>query len=130
MSEHLIRLRAAWTLRVGEQARRIDLPTSVKHFPVVPFCLVRAFGRPPLKVDTESLRLRLEDVPGLKTIRVNGVPVRPLDGSVPGRLELDLDSPARRFVLELEVDPTDVPDAWGRIALVVRSIGGTGSRDL
>src|SRR4051812_16595159 len=108
MTEHRIRLRAAWDRidPVAEAARRVDLPASWGPPDAAgPFRLRRAFGRP--RVDPGgAILLELADVPGLVAARLNG---RPLDlGPGAGgafRVEVG-DRLDRRNELELDVDPT------------------------
>lgn len=120
MPEHLIRLRGAWQ-REGEDAGRIDLPTTWGPSPQGLVLLTRRFGRPRIDPTGEALALRLAEVPGLRSIRLNGRVLR-TSGPIPGDLDLEFDGPLpSKNLLELEVEPSAAGEApWGSIALVIR----------
>lgn len=130
MSEHWIRLRGAWErydlAAVPAVAQRVTLPLQRLDAPIR---LVRRFNTPPLDPGCESLVLRLEHVPGLVAVRLNGAAY---DGPLASDLTIPLDSfgpLAARYELVLEVDPPDVHHAnesWGQIALVVARENGPG----
>lgn len=129
MSEHRIRLRAAWQWRPRDQEdeapRRIDLPASWTVVGSGPMLLTRRFRRPPLETGRERARLLLEDVPGLRSVRLNGVELaRPAAGTA--ALTLDLEGhllPSNELVLEVDPVGWTAPGAnagpWGAIALVI-----------
>jgi hypothetical protein len=126
MPGHLIRLRAAWDRRdpadveADAAPARVDLPLD-RPIAGAPFRLERRFGRPRLG-PRESIRLRLEDVPGLVAVTLND---RVLARPGPGTTDLTLDpGPAlqARNLLILDVDPglwDAPPESWGTIALEV-----------
>lgn len=126
MPEHLIRLRAAWEAEEADPTdgtRRVDLPASWSSGPSR---LRRFFRPPPLDPALEALTLRLERVPGLESVRLNG---RELARPGPGveRLEilLEADLPARNL-LELALGPAAraaPAEGWGAVALVIRPAG-------
>lgn len=136
MSEHAIRLRAAWEAwfpgqGVGE-ARRVDLPAPWPPGPEAPFRLTRAFHPPRVDASGGSLTLLLRDVPGLVAVRLDretllwsGEPRGPepleilLPGPLPGRCTLDLQVDPRGW------PPTELPagTSWGDIRLIIREHG-------
>jgi hypothetical protein len=140
MSEHLIRLRAAWQWRPRDAGvaapRRIDLPTAWPAEWSGPILLTRGFHGPRLEPGCQRVRLRLEAVAGLRSVRLNGLEVaRPEAGT--SALTLDLEGRLHeRNVLVLEVDRAAAADPgagatpWGTIALVIVPAGtvaaGTG----
>jgi len=120
MAEHLIRLRGAWQ-REGASPGRIDLPTTWPAHLESPLILSRRFRRPRIDPAAESLLLRLEAVPGLRVVRLNGRDIaRPAPGA--SSLELVPDGPLPESnQLVLEIDPTAAGQGpWGTIALVIR----------
>jgi hypothetical protein len=131
VAEHQIRLRAAWRLRIvdaaAEAESRVDLPTVWPPGFVRPFRLSRSFRRPQINNPSETLVLRLGEVPGLRTVVLNGR-AQSWSSSDWGAVELPLDDslPARNELV-LEVDPRYWPPGgslaqpWGSIALVIRS---------
>src|SRR5205823_3450154 len=72
MPEHWIRLRGGWEWHVpgaGQEPRRVTLPLA--GFPGGAL-LVRSFQKPPLDLRRETLWLRLDAVPGLVLVALNG----------------------------------------------------------
>ena len=127
MTEHRIRLRAAWDrLDPGvEGSRRVDLPaTWTPGDSPESFRLRRAFGRPRVGPGGAIL-LELADVPGLVAARLNGGPLD-IGPEVGGVIRVDVgDRLDTRNVVELDVDLAGVgPGPWGSVALVV--VGGRG----
>jgi hypothetical protein len=141
VAEHLIRLRGGWEwLGPGSDAapdaagtsRRVALPIVWPAPPAVGAVvrLSRAFATPPHDRCLETVVLRLAEVPGLISARLNdGAPARP--GPDACDLEMPLD-PERtgRNLLVLELDPRAArgqtgaaPRAWGVVALVIRGLG-------
>ena len=117
MPEHLIRLRGAWDWTAPDGPRRVDLPATWPAGLAGPLVLARRFQRPRIDPDREALALRLEAVPGLLRVRLNGVEI---GGPAAGEIPLG-DLPARNL-LELEADPAGLgAGPWGAIALVIRA---------
>ncbi|HWE38305.1 MAG TPA: hypothetical protein VG406_17165 [Isosphaeraceae bacterium] len=124
MPGHLIRLRGAWERRdpavPDAVPARVVLPLD-RPLADAPFRLERRFGLP-RPGPGESVRLRLEEVPGLVAVALNG---QPLAQPAPGTTALTLEpGPAlqRRNVLALDVDPSrwaSPPETWGRVALEI-----------
>ena len=71
MPEHLIRLRGSWQIE-GDPPRRIDLPTTWPAGLEGRLTLSRRFNRPRFDPSAESLALRLDAVPGLRSALLNG----------------------------------------------------------
>jgi hypothetical protein len=122
MCDHLIRLRGGWVCQEpgGGSARRLTLPVTWTSGLTGRVRLLRSFQRPPFDPARESLALRLESIPGLVVVRLNGREhARPTES--PGALWLSLDDPLpSRNLLELEVEPSaDSAEPWGVIALVI-----------
>jgi hypothetical protein len=128
MSEHFLRFRAAWDCYVregdAEVLRRVDLPTDWPAGLASPFRLRRRFGRPPVDLSAESIRLEMLGVPGLVAARLNG---RDLAGPGLGGVDWSvplIDPLPPRNVLDLEVDFRGLPGpprSWGAIALAISS---------
>jgi hypothetical protein len=134
MPEHVIRLRGGWlwydveppadATGVGA-GRRISLPISwpepARSMRTV--WLFRSFGAPPLEDPRQGVALRLEQVRGIISARLNG---RELARPGPGLDSLEIPLPGGlppRNTLVLEVDPRGLlpgPGPWGVIALVIR----------
>jgi hypothetical protein len=128
MPEHLIRLRGGWLWQPPQaEARsvagcRVTLPLTWPAGHAGRIRLVRSFGPPPLDPDRETLALRLEQVGGLVSVRLNDREIaRPTPGTT--ALEIPLPSPLpRRNLLVLDVDPPGperAPEPWGVVALVI-----------
>ncbi len=132
MPEHLIRLRGGWEWADLDDREsrptRITLPAHLHLSESRRLRLTRRFGRPPMDILTETLWLRLERVPGLKSIAINGAPV-PLERLGASPLEVALRELADRNLVELDVNlPASetaghaIEPRWGEIALVVRTV--------
>jgi hypothetical protein len=132
MSEHQIRLRGGWECRaIGapeSAAQRLSLPTRWPGDCPRRLCLVRRFGRPPSAAQGQSLSLKLDQVPGIHCLLLNG---QPLAHSSPGRssYEIPLDHVFARNVLVLDIetplrvhDPASLAPEWGFVALLIRPI--------
>lgn len=130
MPDYQIRLRGGWEspgFDGGPRVGRVTLPLPGP--PVGPgrIQFARSFQSPPLDRAAESLWLRLQTVPGLVAVHLNG---RELSRApfVEGTLLLALDEavPGRnRLVLDVE-PPARLPDPgspWGEVALVIRRLG-------
>jgi hypothetical protein len=122
MSEHIIRLRGGWLYHDpdGVSERRLTLPVAWTPGLTERVRLVRLFQRPAIDPGRESLALRLESIPGLVVVRLNGrEQARPSARS--GSLFLSLEEPLpSRNVLELEAEPpAGCSEPWGVIALVI-----------
>jgi hypothetical protein len=89
--------------------------------------MTRDFQRPPHKEGWECLALRLESVPGLVEVRLNGQPL-PTPASCVEPIYIPLPSSLpRRNRLEIRVDPLGLESVktasffhWGGVALVIR----------
>jgi hypothetical protein len=129
MSEHRIRLRGGWLLReTAPQVatpRRITLPLPGFASDAGGIVLFRSFQRPPLDPARESLWLRLDDVPGLRSVALNNRRIALVPPGVSSLLVPLGDDLLARNELRLDVDPvasrdTSEPDApWGEVALVI-----------
>ncbi|CAN5889553.1 hypothetical protein BH23PLA1_BH23PLA1_25890 [soil metagenome] len=128
MPEHLIRLRGAWQCHSlndpDAPPRRLDLPTSWLDFPSGRLRLTRRFQGPAIDLDWERIVLRLADVPGLLSVRLNDREITPVARSF-GSEVVDLAikvAPRASHLLALEVDLGGAGvERWGSIALVVLS---------
>ncbi len=134
MPDHLIRLRRGWQLlddeSPGSLSRWVSLPTRWSAGPGR-----RAAPGPPVRaaaagLPVETLWLRLDRVPGLGPITLNGsdMPHQRRDG---GLIEIPLPELGDRneLIVEVSLPETDPPGAeglaeWGDIALVVRQSHG------
>lgn len=114
MNPHVIRLRGPWELEREGAVRRALLPCPARELGPGPALLRRRFGRPPV---TEMISLRLENVPGLGSARLNGraLGLRPEDG---GWVAEDL-SLEPRNVLEIAADIPEGDGEWGAVALKI-----------
>lgn len=123
MPEHAIRLRKAWTAMTGDGATRIDLPADGSTLPI-PSTLRRRFRRPPIDPEAEAVVLRLEAVPGLGAVRLNGQELAQGQGREAFEVELG-PALAADNELTLEVVSESIlrskETAWGAVALVIRS---------
>ena len=131
MSEHLIRLRKGWESidldSLDPRPERITLPLPAGWRSARRLRLTRRFGCPPLNPDIESLWLRLESVPGLASLRLNGRDI-PLGPYAHGTIDIRLAElrPRNELALDLSApgDPAGDSTAWGEIALLIRSEPG------
>jgi len=131
LNEHSIRLRGGWECRSrapGESLpKRLALPTRWTSDQTGLVTLTRRFGRPSWDAASEALSLRLDQVPGICSLRVNGQPLAPISPTS-SRFEFPLAGLLDRNQLDLEVDIAaagarsagDGAD-WGVISLVIRS---------
>jgi hypothetical protein len=131
---HLIRLRKAWQCQSieshGLEENRLDLPLTWPPDPAIPprARLTRVFSTPPIEPALETLAIRFEQVPGLRSIRLNDRSIHLLN-PLPDRFEIEADLIKGKNCLVLEVDFTSekstiippVGEGWGSIALVIRS---------
>jgi hypothetical protein len=107
--------------------RRLTLPTIWSEGEAPRLRLTRRFGRPPFDRGCTALSLRLERVPGILSLELNGRRVvSPSPDTSSYRIELD-DLPARNVLL-IEVERLGhgggaCPESdWGEIALVISSV--------
>jgi hypothetical protein len=126
MSEHRIRFRGGWEASPagGDPGaiRRLTLPIAWGSATARPICLTRRFGHPSIDPAVESVRLELRDVPGLRSVQLNGNDLGPIpldvdDWTIPlaGLLEA-----RNTLTLEVVAPPAiDPPGDWGSIALVI-----------
>ena len=132
MAEHQIRLRGGWECRAAglpeSAGERLSLP--IHWPPEAPrrLQLVRRFGRPPLDAEGHTLLLKLDHVPGIHRLLLNG---NPLVHSSPGKTsyEITLDRVIERNILVLEIETPPPGDAlaapapeWGFVSLLIRPI--------
>jgi hypothetical protein len=136
MPEHRIRLRGGWQCQYREGddpdgpevLRRVDLPLASTAGLPARFLLCRQFGRPPCDPLVERVTLEIGNLPGLRSVRLNGRPIDP-DPSTRPAWSFRLDGPILpRNGLIIEVELTDAPpaegDSWGEVALVIRPLDG------
>jgi hypothetical protein len=137
MHEHIIRLRGGWERHgasgpgSGDEGRRVALPLVWADDGASRLRLVRFFQTPPIDSRSETIDLRLDDVPGLVAVELNGrLLARPAAGTESLRLALAEGLPSgsrNRLVLEVErVEPAPGAGSgrpWGQVALVIRRIG-------
>ncbi len=128
--EHVIRLRGGWDCvdldDKEPHPERISLPARWGSAAPRRLRLIRRFGRPAASSDNQQLLLRLDRVPGLDSVSLNG---QILSVSCPddGPVEVPLPKLFRRNQLVLEVvlpelqpgDRGHLP-AWGEVALLIR----------
>jgi hypothetical protein len=128
MQEHIIRFRGGWEWRESPSGttpgapRRVTLPLTWPVDVCGPVRLVRPFQSPRIDPLVESLGLRLDDVPGLRSISLNERElIRPDPQATSLWLPLPSDLPPRNH-LTLDVEPADSGTQsmpWGTISLVV-----------
>ena len=132
MPEHVIRLRGGWewmNLDDGQSCpTRLTLPAHFHFAGASRVRLSRRFGRPPFDPRAESLWLCLSQVPGLKSITLNGAPLA-LEPVGTSCAEIALGELLDRNVLVLDADLPAAEFAglaggsvWGEVSLRVRSI--------
>jgi hypothetical protein len=129
VSEHRIRLRGGWECDSIDPPApgpcRLTLPTRWTAEGRRRLRLTRRFHQPPLETGSRVV-LRLEHVPGIHSLELNGQPAVPVS---PGWSEYEvlLDASASRHRLVLEVETPDPADSsmpateWGYVSLVIRS---------
>jgi hypothetical protein len=88
-----------------------------------PVRLERSFRTPPIDPARETVRLRLEAVPGLLRVWLNGEPLHDGPGDCDA-LDLPLTGRLRdRNLLALEFDPSRAGERpWGQVALVIEGV--------
>ena len=123
MSEHRIHLRKAWEIGAWDApnspATRIDLPLETPQA-AAHICLRRAFQQPAIDPNLDCLALLLEQIPGLKSVQLNGNPLWSGLADDQTRLELPwLAEEPRRCILTLEVEQ-GLPQGWGTVAILIR----------
>jgi hypothetical protein len=122
MAVHPIRLRGGWEAFAvaGGSAQRVTLPLAAFPEGSDRLRLVRPFQSPPLDPARESLWLRLDNVPGLVAVTLNGRPLGRPPFDPPLNLPLGQGLPARnRLVLEVESGQADPGSPWGDVALLI-----------
>ncbi len=123
MQTHEIRLRGGWACQSwgapSAAPVRLTLPTRWSDSPRGRLRLSRRFQRPPLAPD-EPAALRVQQSPGIRSITLNGRPVRTLPAGMDG-FQVSLGGLEPRNELVLEVDPPADPADWGFISLVFTS---------
>lgn len=140
MSDHWIRLRGGWEWRSAgtdaDHPQRLTLPHRWPAAVDGRIVLSRSFQAPTLNPFSEQLLLHLDDVAGLRAVRLNDRLI-----ASPAAETSSLVVPlgvlaSRRNLLTLETDlaagrvprPEDQP--WGSVALVIRNVAaGTGPTD-
>lgn len=128
LTEHLIRLRGGWECGTSppgsSPARRLSLPVQWTTHETGVLTLTRRFGRPAIDHDRESLWLRLDQVAGLCSLRLNGQPLAQIS-PIASDYAIPLPALLDRNQLDLEVDVPAAASAaasgaeWGVISLVV-----------
>lgn len=128
MTDHPIRLRGGWERLLPEgdgKPERVTLPLGRWPEEWGPTRLVRRFQTPSYSARDQSLWLRLDALPGLVSLSLNGraLGVSPFPEG-PMMLPIGTACEARN-VLALNVEPTRIAvgsagSTWGIIALVVR----------
>ncbi len=89
--------------------------------------LTRRFGRPPLSPTRHVISLRMDHVPGIDVLELNGRSITPVSPHL-SSYRIELDDLAERNVLVLEVEPLvdkkggARPEPWGVIALVISPV--------
>jgi hypothetical protein len=136
MPEHRIRFRGGWVSCAldGDPAdvARLSLPIVWPSGIEGAIRLSRRFGCPPIDPAFESVRLELRDVPGLRSLRLNGVdlgmpPPGVLDWTLPLAEALDARNTLTLEVVPDQVSPVEIPGGWGSIALVIAPKNGPGA---
>lgn len=120
MPDHPIRLRGGWELIPPDAPpSRVTLPITWPADSPRRFQLVRQFGRPSIDPATERLSLQFEDVPGLISAHLNGVPLD-INAVHGGSIAPGHPLPARNvLILEVDFDAGRSDRPWGAIALMV-----------
>lgn len=127
---HTIQLRGPWDLDATPERRRLDLPAAVLPGPGLRLC--RRFRRPPRLAGPLDCRLRLDDVPGLRRVDLNGATLARYDepGLGPAdRVDLQIGpllAASNLLCLEADRPDPDPPGPWGRVALVFDDEGPAG----
>lgn len=130
MTDHPIRLRGGWELlhsAADGKPERVTLPLDRRPPDWGRTRLVRRFQTPTYHVQAESLWLRLESLPGLRSASLNGRSIAVSPGiDEPTMVPIGAACEARN-VLILEVDPSSMtanaPEGpWGLITLIIRSL--------
>ncbi len=107
LNEHSIRLRGGWECRWAAPGEpppgRLVLPTRWTSDQTGTVTLTRRFGRPALDAARESLFLRLDQVPGVCSLHVNGQLLAPISPAS-SRFEFPLAGLLDRNQLDVEVD--------------------------
>jgi hypothetical protein len=127
-TEHRIRLRGGWECDSIDPPAlgscRLALPTRWPAQARRRLRLTRRFNQPRLEARSRLI-LRLEQVPGIQSLELNGQLAIAVS---PGRSEYEilLDESAGRHRLVLEIETPDPSDAsslatdWGNVSLVIR----------
>jgi hypothetical protein len=128
---HAIRLRGGWEHHSPAEgiflSKRFSLPIRWMNGRAGLLILTRRFGRPPYDSACEALWLRMDQVPGVRSLHLNGQPLAQIS---PERSRYDIPLPEllERNQLEIEVDVEEAAlrsapcgGDWGVISLVVRS---------
>ena len=129
-NEHSIRLRGGWDLLpVGEGTSlpiRLSLPAVWTDQEAGLRKLSRRFGRPPFDPASQALWLRMDHVPGLHSLQLNGQPLGRVSPDA-GRYEFPLANLLERNRLDLVVDIaiaatycSSIGASWGVVSLVIR----------
>jgi hypothetical protein len=124
---HEVRLRGGWECApvdaTDRTPSRLTLPIRADSLPAGRLRLIRRFNRPPRMPD-DPVELRLRQVPGIESIRLNGLALGPIS---PECSEFDL-APGPlmpRNELAITAKPPRVEVDWGVISLI---FGGEGRR--
>jgi len=128
MTEHFIRLRGGWTLTLADGETRHALPSTTLRSQPSGFVLTRPFHAPSGLGPGDTVALRMEQVPGVRRIRLNGRLI--FESSAMSELPAELDVTGMlvgRCVLVLEVGGSDwnaPAEGWGHVAVVIRAREG------
>jgi hypothetical protein len=132
VTEHMIRLRGGWACRALDSPDSSERPLTLPvrwgpHDPARMF-LTRKFGRPRLDPDRETLLLKMDHVPGILSVDLNGHPIA-RSAALVSRYEIELAHLLDRNVLVLEIEtpesrlgPAGNVAEWGMISLVIRPV--------
>jgi hypothetical protein len=131
--EHKIRLRGGWECDTLDSPTassfRLTLPTRWTTADRRRLRLTRRFHSPPLEAGSRAV-LRLEHIPGILALELNGQPAVPVSPAC-SEYEIPLDASASRHRLMLVIETPEPSDGsgaalgWGHVSLVIRSEGPT-----
>jgi hypothetical protein len=131
LAEHVIRFRGGWECHglggAAGNARRLTLPTVWNDGSPARMRLTRRFGCPPLEPGCQALSLRMDQVPGIDSLELNGRSIARVSPQI-SSYRIELGELTERNLLVLEFDrSTPASESWegrqwGVIALVISSV--------